>query len=696
MPERLEDQRGSLNTMSIRLLHLSDLKIGGPEFGAWQKHFLEHMLDAKDACRITNVDYLIICGNITYDGARGSFGEAAEVIKSLADRLLPSDDSPSHRWNRLVLVPGQSDVRRSHQVDLQADEFGEFYRELCSHYLGESEETLCRFDLSKPVIRQLKDLTIVGLPYWNRLEEYHSDSQSGCFASLLGGIPDNIDSTEYSRRTPTLLVTSESPALAPELCRMLKDRELRRVLEQKLKLDLHLIGTAPVTCFPIEPFVFRHIGLATGPRSRNGFWPFRMNLVTFTPPGDQVCARDKAEDEGQRQGSFFAFQSLKREKVESDWDHPLAPSEGSLDSLIREDKRVLPELSPGYLPYLNSLRDRLKKARSLGGREKIVLVETLPGSFFGESLADVPPINVDGRKYELVAHRYVPEMAKEFNMNLKDTVPDNVRRDTKESMTAIADRVKKKGAEECIVVVQDDVFEEINDGGRRRDWLGHVLEELEILVVPKTALVLYAVRLVARDCLKNRFLERQLTASKPKHETSWKLLGHFLSQIPIPEDDWYRLSGIHTAFRDAVFQPMKEKFSKWQGAQTIDESSYAKLIEEAFLTEQSSSVATNRLFELSEAFYHTFEKEYNAPVRLIQQRLRKELQQVVEGERRSIGEIIVDVRQDFADQLNRDEEENLNRMMNRLHELSIVSRVRNSPAYSLNVLAPFILRLSRS
>src|SRR5262245_28355497 len=112
-------------------------------------------LDKKDL--LNKIDYLAVCGNLTRDRSAESFEQAKSVLRDLVLNVLPIADLVA---NRVILVPGPLDVPDPDRPDFAT--FKRFYEEFFQEEFGIAKI----FDPQKAEVRDLKDLTLIGLTYW--------------------------------------------------------------------------------------------------------------------------------------------------------------------------------------------------------------------------------------------------------------------------------------------------------------------------------------------------------------------------------------------------------------------------------------------------------------------------------------------------------------------------------------------------
>jgi hypothetical protein len=95
----------------FHLLHLSDPQFGDKAFDS-ESFLMEDALFKLFKESDTNVDFIIITGDITYSGKPYEFNLAKKWIEKLIRRVwrIPQDESTEHVKDRILLVPGNHDV----------------------------------------------------------------------------------------------------------------------------------------------------------------------------------------------------------------------------------------------------------------------------------------------------------------------------------------------------------------------------------------------------------------------------------------------------------------------------------------------------------------------------------------------------------------------------------------------------------
>jgi hypothetical protein len=264
----------------MKILHLSDILADSSEFKV--ERVLQHFREVVGSIKF---DYIIVCGNLTRDGERSSFEQAGQFLNRLSTDVL-TDQS---RLFRIMIVPGTNDLCSQSDGKLDSREFQNFYDTFFSQEITRGR--IPAFQYGRALLRELKDLRFVGAYYQNF-------SQQGLI-SPLQDLDDLIAETvsqlcplPYCTRRPTVLVSPGTPVLVWDERSGLQGSNLSSLLENNLKVALHLFGSGSVVQIPPEPFAFNHLSLGTGPRTPGGSWPLRMNHVEIQ---DGFLSQDQSE-----------------------------------------------------------------------------------------------------------------------------------------------------------------------------------------------------------------------------------------------------------------------------------------------------------------------------------------------------------------------------------------------------------------
>jgi hypothetical protein len=226
------------------------------------------------------IDYIVVCGNLTRAGRPAEFDRARELLQSFAGRVLRRDATeqgePELRLDRLVVIPGRTDVDEDAANPLAA--FGAFHDAIYRNEIARESRSgtgplMFGFDPDGVLYRDLKDLTIIGVGYWNSSWEQNRARLEKLVTALKHRAGQ--DRPRYCGFTPTLLCSAESP-----FDEQTSHAHLARLhdLFTRVRAELELIGVDSRVILTPQPDRFDPLALSTG-RGTPDFWPFRGNLL---------------------------------------------------------------------------------------------------------------------------------------------------------------------------------------------------------------------------------------------------------------------------------------------------------------------------------------------------------------------------------------------------------------------------------
>lgn len=249
----------------IKIIHISDILVGSLELDInsrvrqIQQVAISYDLDRK-------IDYIVISGNITRDGSTQDFTKAQDFIRAIASILL-TRDGREIRLNRVTIVPGKNDIVEPGIFEGHYANFKTFHDHLFEKEI--SDGRVEKFSHERALIRELKDITIIGLCCWRTNSDNEIDGVAERRINSIYEAASQLPSLRYTKSTQTILVTAEIPLSAWSLTR-LYDQRLRELLINHLKITLNLFGSGDASCINPEPFSFKHISIGTGPRLQEG------------------------------------------------------------------------------------------------------------------------------------------------------------------------------------------------------------------------------------------------------------------------------------------------------------------------------------------------------------------------------------------------------------------------------------------
>src|SRR6266481_5895008 len=250
----------------IRILHISDLLLAGDtpsRSGGNQSDLI--LKSIVDRFNHENIDYLVICGNITKDGSPDAYQLATRQLVAAAQAIL----GPNHGAdlaNRIVIVPGECELANGAE---SLQKFSEFVNQVRAGLAGNDASQLRQY--SQEPVHFLKDFTLIVVPHWP------SEGPGSNISDLILEAARNSQ-FEFCRLVPTILVSSTSPVEKRATGRTPATRPGTRV-DGRFHIGLHFFGAFRTIVMTPTPFIDRHIRIATGPRKRQQSLPLRLNIV---------------------------------------------------------------------------------------------------------------------------------------------------------------------------------------------------------------------------------------------------------------------------------------------------------------------------------------------------------------------------------------------------------------------------------
>lgn len=367
----------------IRILQISDI-LASSEGRAPHKVFdeLAAWVDKNSpGKRFDVVDYIVICGNVTADGKPESYAKALELLRELGNKLLVKDEMPGQRWktvtrlNRMLIVPGRTDIRFVAQTSCSSARCPDFAAFQMFHDQLFSEEItagrVVGFDPGHAMCRELRDLTLIGVSYWETGKPHLTKGLLKTLETEVKGATDRLSQFEYAKCAPKVLVSAAYPFFNWDVRDTYKN--IRRIFSDDLRISLHLFGSGSVVGMLPEPFSLPHIGLGTGPRGKKGFWPFRANLIEMCVGADEEESGEDGPIEKQKEKipliSNYVFQRLEEDDGIERRDH----IKGHLDLFFK------PAEGPPAKSIYNSFLSKIGK-QIFEGKKRFILITGLPGS----------------------------------------------------------------------------------------------------------------------------------------------------------------------------------------------------------------------------------------------------------------------------------------------------------------------------
>jgi len=504
-------------TKKIRILQLHNLYLcleGSP--------FTRSLLDIRG---LRNIDYLVVCGNFTQDRSVESFRHAEDVLRELVLKVLPDRVA-----NRVVLVPGPLDVPDpdADRPDFKA--FQLFYERFFQEEFGVAKT----FDPQQAELRDLKDLTLIGLTYWKSVDPEVSRNRMRSFGEALGGAIRSMSSLAYVKSTPTLLISAGTPLFPNGEEWPAANPDIHKAFNTNPQITFHLFGAGALENVAPVPFSYDHVSLGL---SSGDLWPLRVNLIELDtePTSDRrlganwTALRQRASGEAWEKRTYEAkmVPRLEPQKLYGDFLKQLA------NSMIKEDTQMIHLQGfpgSGILDVFTMLkRERLQ----IGGLQVCIhdhrwkneadFIKFLDGLDSGGAA-------VVGRAVHLIV-LYHP------------------------NFYHIASELMKDHIEKILESCQAFFF-----------------QGFKLLYLTGFSDCTFFVE--GRDEL--RFVALDETSTVPD------LLQHYVNRVPLHSSQVTDLTGGYAGFSQSFLRGCEDTFSIWKGAQDVDNWSSAILLRDSF------------------------------------------------------------------------------------------------------------------
>lgn len=567
---------------TVRVLHLSDLLVSEEDddedkghWKIWKDGLREVMIETGEA-----FDYLIVCGNLTIDGKKESFENAAAILRSWAKDFVQG----SEHLTRIFMVPGPNDVNQENP-DFPFTEFGRFHDKFFHNAIEVGvvkkwSETIHPISVSPGqrersyslLLRELKDMTMVGVCFDCQDcpdSTSHDPSMQG--HDLLATLEDAVEKAveqvghlEYRERTPTLLVTAETPVLDNGMRQRMVNRRKFHANLKRLGLDFHFFGASQAICLPFEPFAFDHIGLGTGPRSqvRHSRWPLRMNEITLNYGLGEEW-----------QAEALVIKAYMLQETVDEWAEKRILN-GELDNRLREIRKVGPETRRQKLLH-SELRAKISEWLSIDS-SAILVVQGFPGSGLDRIFpgSEAGPHSRNGE----IIHGVV-------QLNRGSAPFLSTSWSTYQDME---DRLRKMRAEAIkfrkpILVFNDRASRRVRKTGDRIDKLLEYQEEFAAFL-DNDVLILYVAD-VSED-IASLFAGKDwnsvhLKLGPLEREDFKTLLKPYLTHVPLAPQHLERLTGRFMGFSEDLSRAAVPRFfDAWQGDRVIQAEGRATLLDD--------------------------------------------------------------------------------------------------------------------
>jgi nucleoside phosphorylase len=573
---------------TLRILQISDILAGLR--GINNKRIFEELIswlerEATTQDRFKEVDYIVVCGNITADGKPESFAEALDLLRNLGKRLLVKDGGqPTPRFHRMLVVPGRTDAPMP-EGNLQPDlrPFKEFHDKLFAEEIKAGRASA--FQAGEAVNRQLKDLTLVGVSYW----ELSRPEQGPLVSPLLRGLVKQIKNArekllrqerfeyDYFVYKPLLLVSAAYPQYTwytrPTY------EKLQSFFARQLPFSLHLFGSGTNVSILPDPFSLPHVGLGTGPRAHREFWPFRANFIEMEP--EAWAGRGP---EGIHRISNFVFHKLPRS---SKFDCAGHIVKGKFDLFVLPQKE-LPQEGEAYKSFLGEVGDEIYERG-----KKLVFISGLPGAGKDECFRLL-------KKVQKLGDRQV----RVFDILLTEYENEVFSEQIKEIKRKIEAAASPQQGPDVILVVRDLVYD--RDPHFQKEKAADFIEKALADVFPNTRSGSFKAMLyiLAGDDppipfkWDNKMKMKKLYLGPLRDKEKGLLVKRFSPQAPVLAGEVYNITGGLAGFEQILLTAVKESFdSLFTNADPITHGVSSRLIRDALQRPEVRNKAEQLLLE---------------------------------------------------------------------------------------------------
>jgi nucleoside phosphorylase len=688
---------------TIRILQISDILAGSPQVSAHE--IIDELTDWVDenspGPRVNGVDYIVVCGNVTVDGRPESFEIARELLRGLGDKLLKKDPVPGERskketrFNRMVVVPGRTDIPivshengRHVSGNGQADAalsirpdfqpFKEFHDRLFSDELN---GRVSPFELGRAIYRPLKDITLIGGSYWDVENGILRQKLLEIFESEIKGakqqLSKQLSDFDYLQHSPRILISAAYPLYYWDVTEIYK--RIREFLQKELIISLHLFGSGSIVGVLPEPYSLPHIGLGTGPRRPEGFWPFRANLI------EMCVGAGEPGSPGSPLVSNYVFRRKQDTKFERS-DH----IKGQLD-LFLSRRHEVPEQKSVFEPFLKKIEQAI-----FDDGKRFILISGLPGSGKWDLFSllkqqsklgthNVQVVSMVLDDYDRQAlNQALTEAEREIDREPPPSDNKDVirLRDKRDVILVVRDRqyyhldnTKSKVAEFLNAETIDRLFM-LNENGRR-------IKAIVYLVTGSEADNRF------EPVMPRHFIQR-FTLSPLAIDDITLLVKQYSWNAPVVEFDLDHVTGGYAGFSRLLLDATKEAFEYVAGAEPISTATSTQLMERALESSQ-------KLKSESELYLAVIESRYGGAIvsHHIQDEIRKiKRQKETENpdQRPKPPEVSVSVKKLKKTLKTQNERKGIEIILDQFVDMGVLEKDRrNSDLYKVRVIMPFLI-----
>jgi len=570
----------------LKILHFSDCLFGSKRVDTARvlRDLTRKLLGGNYRYK-GQIDYIVICGNITEDHSQASFDLAAEVFGEMAEQLLKQEASDEIQRNRVLIVPGQKDVGDGNNYI----NFTEFHNKFFAREISSREDRVEAFEPDKVIFRNVKDLTLIGLCHWNIDAPNYTSGSLQTLLEKIEAARDRILQIEYAKRTPTLLVSASNIIFNGDREDWEHFNNIKVAFKEDFETTLHLFGAGRNAGILPTPLTFHHLGIGTGLRYRDGFWPFNINLIELR----KERRTEESHDSTLAHFRSSVFQRLPWEgKLER---HPWI--NGQLDTYIKRPRVTCDQF---YKTFLETLEKTLKE-------NVFVVIKGFPGS---------------GKRkfFEYITKR---DQLKDQKIYVDHISPPNYydekrRMAFRNELSAKVESIKAKNLGEevkVLLVIYDNQFFDLPTGEKGAPFYDLLMEVKNYLLSGDIGGVLYLTNNLdfkppaiifgrGGERPSNR-TDTVMLPSLHKDEVE-RLVYEYSTSIPVEYKHLQYLTGGYYGFSDLILTEAEKRFhEEVSGAEPLRRETSTMLTLKALSSPELEEDATNfkRLFLISGANY---------------------------------------------------------------------------------------------
>lgn len=688
----------------IRILQISDILAGAPKLSSGDiiRELMDWVDENSPGDGLPEVDYIVVCGNVTADGKPESFEIARQLLRDLGDKLLVQDPLPNERYkketrfNRMMVVPGRTDVPFRYEqngtgttpgteqagkaVSIYPDfqPFKDFHDRL---FADELTSRVAPFEPERALYRPMKDITLIGASYWDVENGILRQKLLEIFEAEIVGAHKQLSEFEYIEHSPKILISSAYPLYNWDVKGIYK--KIREFLHDNFTISLHLFGSGSVVGVLPEPYSLPHIGLGTGPRSPEGFWPFRANLIEMCVGGGEAISPSRPLI------SNSVFRRREEDKFERR-DH----IKGQLDLFLNRRREVASQES-----IFDSFIKKIERA-IFDDAKKFILVSGLPGSGKTDLFRLLKHQSQLGKHNVQVISMVLDNYdRKVFNEKLAKAQKE-IDREPQPSDNKEVIRLGK--SRDVILVVRDlyyyhlgpgksEVTEFLNDETMNRlfmfDENGRRIKAIVYLVSGSQPDSHF------EPVMPQHWMEKLVLSPRATKEIKL-LVKQYSRDAPVIEIDLDKVTGGLAGFSRLLLDATKEEFDYLAGAEPICKATSAQLMEQALESSQKLKQEAALCLKVIESRHAGAAVSQHIQNEI--RKIKKQTERAGEEQARKPLEVSLSVKKLKRSIKNPTEKNGVEMTLHQFESMGILQKdPSNDDLYKVRVIMPFLIGSKR-